>query len=188
LKEPLHGEHFGHAVGDGRPRGEYDPAASVHSLQVADLQEHVKGALRCRLRQAGDASHFGHIKQILEIMGLVHEQAVHTQFFERQPVVFLVGCRQLLEFALQLLLGSLQGLDNPRITILAFLLDGQSQLAQVFFEEFLLGRARHWNLFETGMSDDHGVPIAGRSSAHQRLAFLLLEILFGGHEDVRGGI
>ena len=44
------------------------------------------------------------------------------------------------------------------------------------------------NLLEAGMGDDDGIPVARGDAAHQGLALLLLEILLGGHEDVRAGI
>jgi hypothetical protein len=45
LEIPLHGEHLGHAVGDGCAGGEHHAAAAVERLDVPHLQEHIEGPL-----------------------------------------------------------------------------------------------------------------------------------------------
>jgi hypothetical protein len=87
----LHGEHFGHAVGNRRAGGKHDSAAVVHGLNMSELSKHIEGAFGWRLRQTGDARHLGNIKQVFEIMRLVHEKSVNAEFLKGQRVVFFVG-------------------------------------------------------------------------------------------------
>ena len=46
LQITLSGEHFGHRVGHGRPRGKNDTPTPIQLLKVAHLQEHIEGPLR----------------------------------------------------------------------------------------------------------------------------------------------
>jgi len=73
LEIPLHGEHLRHAVGDGRARGEHDPTPTIERLDMAHFQIHIESAFAGGLRQAGDPRHLGDVKQILEIVRLVHK-------------------------------------------------------------------------------------------------------------------
>jgi hypothetical protein len=57
LQIPLHGEHFGHAVGDGRAGGEDTPPPLFTGLDMTHFQIHIEGAFAGRLRQTGDARH-----------------------------------------------------------------------------------------------------------------------------------
>ena len=62
LQIPLHGEHLGHAVGDGRAGGKHHAAAVVHGLNMTNFQKHIEGAFAGGLRQAGNARHLGDVK------------------------------------------------------------------------------------------------------------------------------
>ena len=90
LQIPLHGEHFGHAVGNRRSRCEYHAAAAVDFLDVLNLQKHIEGAFRRSLRQARDARHFRDVEKVFEKVRLVHKQPVNAKLLERECVVLLI--------------------------------------------------------------------------------------------------
>lgn len=115
LEIPLHREHLGHAVRDGRARGENDPSPAVERLDMAHLQIHIERAFAGGLWQSGDAHHLGDVKQVLEVMGLVHEQPIHAEFLESQRVVLLVLGSERLQPGLQPLLRPFNLLHQPAI-------------------------------------------------------------------------
>ena len=50
LEIPLHGEHLGHAIGDGRAGGEHHASPAVQRLDVAHFQKHIERPLARGLR------------------------------------------------------------------------------------------------------------------------------------------
>ena len=85
----------------GVPVAKTTPRAGVHALDMEHLEEHIERPLRGGLRQTGDAGHLGDVEQVLEIVGLVHEQPVHAQFLESQSVVLLLDWRRVPSTCLQ---------------------------------------------------------------------------------------
>ena len=188
LQIPLHGEHLGHAVGDGRAGGEHHPAAAVQRLDVAHLQKHIERPFAGGLRQSGDARHLGDVKQILEIVRLVHEQPVHAEFLKGQRVVLLVLGGERLKFGFQPLLRLFEFLHHAAIGTVRVLAFDHFQLVKLLLEESFLRFARKRDALEAGVRDDDGIPIAGGDAAEQFLAVLRLEILLAGDQDVRARI
>jgi len=66
LQVPLHGEHLGDAICDGRAGGKHHPTAAVHLLDMEHFQQHVEGPLGGGLRQTGDAGHLRDVEQVFE--------------------------------------------------------------------------------------------------------------------------
>ena len=97
LKIPLHGEHLGHAVGDGRAGGKNNTTTAIDGLDMTHLEEHIECPFAGSLRQTGDARHFRDVEQVFEIMRLVHKKTVHTKFLKSQRVVFFVVGSQCLQ-------------------------------------------------------------------------------------------
>ena len=79
----------------GVPVANTTPAAAVRLIWMWRTFKNISKArsMAC-LRQPGDARHFGDVKQILEIVRLVHKQPVNAEFLERQRVVLLVVRRR----------------------------------------------------------------------------------------------
>ena len=98
LQVALHREHLGHRVRDRRAGGEDDTAAFVPRLDVLNLEEKIEGALGCGLRQTGNACHFRDVEQILELVRLIDEEPVDSEFLECERVVFLLIGRERFEF------------------------------------------------------------------------------------------
>ena len=178
----MHGEHLGHAVGDGRAGGEDDSAAIIRRLDVADFQIHVEGPLAGRLRQPGDARHLGNVKKIFEVVRLVYEDPVNAKFFEGQRVVFLVRGGEGFEFGLQPFFGFFQFLHQPPVVRVGVFPFDLFQFLQLLLEETLLGFAGQRDALETGVRDNDGIPIAGGDAAEKLLA--VLRLISVCHEDV----
>ncbi len=185
MKIALHREHLGHAVGDGRARGEDHAPAAIERLDVAHLEKHVEGPFTGGLRQARDASHLRQVEQILEVLRLVHKKAVHAQFLERQRIVFPLFGGEGLQAGFQSLFCALKFLHEPPIAGVCVLQPDDFQLVQLLLEEPALGVLAQWNTLEAGVRDDDGVPIAGGNPAEQLLSVLRLEIHFARDQDVR---
>ena len=66
--------------------------------------------------------------------------------------------------------------------------DGVLQGDDLFGEEGLLRGLRQGNPLESGMGDNHRIPIAGGNSTHQGLPPFLFKIFLGCHQNVGGGI
>src|SRR5207247_8983986 len=90
LQIPLHGVHLGHAVGDWRARREHNSASTIDSLDVANFEEHIEGSLGRGLRQAGDASHFSDVEEVLEVLRLIDDHEINAEFLKRERVVLLL--------------------------------------------------------------------------------------------------
>ena len=125
LEIPLHRVHLRHRVGHRCAGGEHDAAAAIPLLDIADLQEHIEGPLRRCLRQAGDAGHFGDVEEILEIVGLVDEQAVDAKLLEGERVVLLMLGRKSFKPGLEPVLGRFQLFDEPGETLVASSVENQ---------------------------------------------------------------
>ena len=136
LQVALHGEHLRHRVGDRRARGEHHAAALVALLDKLHLQEQVERPFAGGLRQAGHAVHLGDVKEVLELVGLVHEEPVDAQLLEGQRVVLAVAGGEGFQLGFELLFDALQFLDQPRAALCAAVLaDGQFHLADLVFDE-----------------------------------------------------
>ena len=107
LQIALHGEHFRHRVGERCARGKHHTPALVTLLDELHLQEQVERPLAGRLRQARHAVHLGDVEEVLELVGLVHEEPVDAQFLEGQRVVLATGGGESFQPSLELLFDAL---------------------------------------------------------------------------------
>src|ERR1700726_3444860 len=107
LKIALHREHLGHRVRDRRARSEDDTASLVARLNVLDLEKQIECTLRGGLWQTGNARHLCYVEQILEPLRLIDEEAVDSEFFECERVVFLFFGRKRFELCGKSLLHAL---------------------------------------------------------------------------------
>ena len=135
LQVTLHGEHLGHAVGDGRARGEDDTAAALHGLDMAHLEIHIESPFAGGLRQTGNARHLGDVKEIFEVVRLVHENAVHAEFLEGQRVILFVVGGQSLEFGFEPFLRLFQFLDQSAVGTAGVFPPDHFQLVKLFVKE-----------------------------------------------------
>ena len=172
LEIPLHGEHFGHAVGDGRTRGEHNPSPAIEGLDMAHLQVHIEGPFAGGLRQAGNARHLGDVEQILKIVCLVHEHPIHAEFLESQRVVFFVFSGERLQTGHQTFLGAFKLLYKATIRCARVFPANHLQLVQLFLEEPALRILGEGNPLEAGVRDDDGIPIPGGDPAEKFLPVL----------------
>ena len=62
------------------------------------LRKQIECALGCGLRQSGDARHLGDVEEILESLRLVDEEAIDSEFFKCERVVFLLIGRERFKF------------------------------------------------------------------------------------------
>ena len=149
LEIPLHREHLGHAVRDGRTRGEHHTAPAVERLDMPHLQIHVEGPFAGGLRQACDARHLRDVKQVFEVMRLVHEDSIHAKFLERECVVLFVLGSEGLQLGFQPLLRLFDLLHETAIRGIRVLPLDHLQLVKLLLEEPLLGFARQRDALES---------------------------------------
>ena len=172
LQVLLHDVHFRHGVHNRRCGGKYHTTAAVQLLQVTHLGIKIKGSLRAvRLAEAGNIVHSGGVFQVLEVVGLVHEQAVHAQILEHGTVLVLGLVRQLFQFRFQLLTFCLQLLHCKTLAALGFFLriDGEHKAVDLFLIELLPPRFSHLDLLELGICQNH------------RIIVIVLDPVDGGH-------
>ncbi len=141
LEIPLHREHFGHAVGDGRAGGEHHAAPAVQRLDMAHLQKHIERPLAGRLWQSRNPRHFGDVKQIFEIVRLVHEQPVHAKFFKGQRVVLFVFGGERLKFGFQPLLRLFEFFHQAPVGTVRVLAFDHFQFVKLLLKKPFLGFA-----------------------------------------------
>ena len=112
IEETLHSIHFDHRVADGRAGGERHSMPGVLLVEVSGFHIHVEGPLRTAGLDARNSLHLGRCLQVLEIMGLVDEGVIDSQFIEHQPVIFLFFGEEVLEAFRPCGLLLLDGLDE----------------------------------------------------------------------------
>jgi hypothetical protein len=98
---------------------------------MPDLEEHVEGPLRRGLRQARDAGHLRDIEQVLEVCASSTMIESTPSSSKVSPSSFFSLAASSLSLDFQLLLRPFQCLDDAGVALLALLLDGQCQFAQL---------------------------------------------------------
>ena len=184
LEVALHREHLGQRVADRGARGEDD--APPHLLEVLGLDEHVEGPVALRVRQPGDPRHLRVEVEVLEGVGLVHEEGVHPELLEGERHVLRLAVGPLLQLRLEAALGLLDLLHHARVGALGLEL-GQvgRQLVELFLEVAREGPVGDGQELEGLVGDDDGVVGARGDPAHDPLALALGEVLLAGDEQVR---
>ena len=185
--------HLDHRVRDRRARRAGDPAA--RSLQQAHLHEEVKrllGALR--RAHAGHVGERGRILEVLELVQLIDRQVVNPHVLEGDDVVarLVLQVADLLHALCDAVLDAAHA-PTVALTLLAAL--GRLCLRQRSLEvldlaadELELGFARDRNEAKGRMPHDDRIELAGRNPCEQAAAVGLLEVFFGGREDVRARV
>ncbi len=139
--------------------------------------------------QACDSGHLRDIEEILEIVRLIDEETVNAQLLEIQRVVLLLLGGKKLESGFEPKLGLLQLFHELGKTSVATLLKNQIlQFVELLLQQILLSLTRHRNALETGMGDDHRIPITGGDTGKKLGATGGLEIFLACDQDVGAGI
>ena len=94
----MHVVQFGHGIGHGRAGREHDVRSPALIAQVFALVEQVLAFLRGRDVHAGHADR-GRDGEVLELVGLVHEQHVHAKVLEVDPVLVVLAATERAELA-----------------------------------------------------------------------------------------
>ena len=165
--------------------------AGVQLVEVAALHVEVKGPFAPLGLDPGHPLHLARCLQVLEILGLVNEQMVDSQFVEDQPIVLLLAGQQVLEpgFAGGLLL--LEVLADVAVGFRGVGRTPAQQcfvLGDLFAEELLLVVPRHADPIERALGDDDAVPVAAGDLGRQHLAAVLGEVVLGGDQQLGVGV
>ena len=125
-------------------------------------------------------------RTIFEIMALVDEDAVNTQFLKGDHIVLAALVVQLVDLGLQALLGFHHLFDRE---ILRFFSLGfgnaHHNFVDLLFQNGPLALYAHGDLLKLAMADDDGIVVAGGDASTEFLAVLGLKILTGSDKDVR---
>ena len=156
----------------------------VHALHV-----HVAGLLAFGLRDTGHAGHLGGDHRILEIVRLVHHQAVHAQLLKGDDVILAALVVELVQLPLQLLFHALHLLDGKILGALGFQRSGLCHyivdlLLQVHFLPFIGKRY----LFKLAVPDHNDVKIAGSNAGAEFFAIGLFKIRLARYQNFRVGV
>ena len=122
-------------------------------------------------------------------MRFVHIEPIHTELFKGHNVVLAVGILQLFQLRLQVLFRALQFLNGEALSITGF------QLSQTIlnFVDLLpqkpfLPFHGYGYPFKLAVPDDNRVIVSGGDTGAELLAVPFFKVLFGGNENVCGGI
>ena len=189
LQVPLEGVHFHHGIGDGGTSGKDNASAARDFVQIPALHVQVAGLLGFRLGDAAHIAHFGIGGEVFVVMGLVHEDAVNTQFFKGHKIVLAALVVQLLQLGLDLLAAALHLLDGEVFCpILLCLGDAGHDIVDLLLQNFPLPLHGHGNLLKLAVADDDGIVVAGGDASAEPLAVLGFKVLLGGHQNICGGV
>ena len=188
LQVLLHDVHFAHGVHHRRSGGEHDAPAAVQLLEVSDLGVQVKCSLGAVLvAQARNIGHAGRVEQVLEIMSLVHEDAVYTELLKFDVVLILGGIGQLVDLGLKLLALLFQILDGKALAALLSLglLDGPDDAVDLFLVQLPCKVGGDRQLLELLIADDDCVIFAVGNAVGENLAVGSGEITCFRHKQFR---
>ena len=122
-------------------------------------------------------------------MGLVHEQPVYAQLFKRHHIVLAALGLQLFQPCFQRLFRAFQLLDGEPLPAAGLHLgDALGDFPNLLMQQPLLAFLADGDLLELGVSHDDGVVVACGDAGTEFLAVMLLEVLFGRYQDVRGRV
>ena len=122
-------------------------------------------------------------------MALINENAVNTQLLKSDNIVFPALVVELVQLHLQALPGLFHLLDGEVFCFICLgLLDAPHDLLHLLLQNGPLALHAHGDLLKLRMADDDCIVVAGGDPAAEFLAVLGFKILFGGNEDIGGGI
>ena len=156
----------------------------VHALHV-----HVAGLLAFGLRDTGHAGHLGGDHRILEIVRLVHHQAVYAQLLKGDDVILAALVVELVQLPLQLLFHALHLLDGEILGALGLQCSGLCHyivdlLLQVHFLPFIGKRY----LFKLTVPDHDNVKVACSNAGTELFAVCFFKIRLACHQNFRVGV
>ena len=122
-------------------------------------------------------------------MGLVHEQPVHAQLFKGHHIVLAALGLQLFQPCLQRFFRAFQLLDREAFPAAGLHLgNAVYDLVDLLMQQPLLALHADGDFLELRVAHDDGVVVAGGDAGAELLAVMLLEVLFGCHQDVGGRV
>ena len=169
----LHDVHLAHGVHNRRSGSKYDATAAVQLLQIANLGVKVKRSLGAVLvAQTRNIGHGGGVEQILEVVGLVHEDAVHAQLLKVDVSFVLGAVGQLLDLGLQRFALLFQVLNGKALTTLLSLsfFNGPDHALDLLLVQFPCKVIGNRQSLELLIAYDHGVIIAVCNAVHENLS------------------
>ena len=163
LQVSLHGVKLHHAVHYRGGRGEHHAPPAVELLQPPHFHVQIQAPLAAALvAQVGNALHLRGVEQVLEVVGLVHEQGIHAQLLKVYTVLVLLAAAQLPQFGLQAPLAPLH-VPHGRVFLPAgppALQNGLLQLVNLLLIEGLPGGKAHGYLGKLLIGHDHRVIVS----------------------------
>ena len=169
----LHDVHFAHGVHNRCCSGEHDTTAAVQLLQVAYLGVKVKSSLAAVLiAQTSNIGHGSGVEQILEVVGLVHEDTVHAQLFKINVPLILGAVRQFFNLGLQGFALLFQVLNRKALAALFFLcfLNGPDHAVNLLLVKLPGEICRHRQSFKLLIAYDHRIIIAVGNAVHENFS------------------
>ena len=155
-------------------------------MQVPHLHVEVKGALAALLvTQVSHTLHFGGVKQVLEVVGLVHEQRVNAQLLEVDIVHVLFAVAQLFQLGFKGLLAALH-VTHRGVFLSAGALalqDRHFQSVDLLLVKCLLVCLAHGYHAELLVAHDNRVVVAGGDTVCEHLTVGGGEVLGFQHQD-----
>ena len=189
LQVTHHRVQLRHGVADGRSGSKHNATAVGQLVDIAALQEHVRGFLRIAGGKSCDISHLGIEEEVLETVRLVNIEPVNAELLKGDNIVLAAAVLQLFQTSFQALLCALQRLDREAFSAAcSHFSNTVLNLCDLLLQKSLLPFLRYRDSFKLAVSDDDCVIVAGCDSAAELLAVSRLEVLFGSGEDICGGI
>ena len=189
LQVTHHRVQLRHGVADGRSGGKHNTTAVGQLVDIAALQEHIRGFLRIAGGKSCDIPHLGIEEEVLETVRLVNIEPVNAELLKGDNIVLAAAVLQLFQTSFQALLCAFQRLDRKAFGSACFhFRNAVLNLCDLLLQKSLLPFLRYRDSFKLAVSDDDCVVVAGCDSAAELLAISRLEVLFGSSEDICRGI
>ena len=141
------------------------------------------------LRDTGHAGHLGGDHRILEIVRLVHHQAVHAQLLKGDDVILAALVVELVQLPLQLLFHALHLLDGEILGALGLQCSGLCHyIVDLFLQVHFLPFIGKRYLFKLAVPDHDNVKVAGSNASAELFAIGLFKIRLARYQNFRVGV
>jgi len=124
-------------------------------------------------------------RTIFEIMALINEDTVNTQFLKGDHIILAALVVQLVDLGLQALFGFLHLLDGELLRFFSLGFgNSHHNFVDLLFQNGPLALYTHGDLLKLAMPDNNGIVVAGGDPTTEFLAVFGLKILAGSDKDI----
>ena len=162
---------------------------ACHLVQIHTLHQHIAALLAFGLGYTRHIAHFGGDHRVLEVVCLVHHQAVHTELFKGHDIVLAALVVELVQLALQLFFHAFHLLDGKvfgacRLEAGCLL----HHIIDLLLQVHLLAFKGKRDFFKLAVSDDDDIKVAGGDAGTELFAVCLFKIRFAGYQNFGVGV